>query len=87
MSGCCQRISASTDDHPPVTVSTCGWNSISNSVLSTAGVQVAEQAEPHHGVLVDLRPVDLDLTPVGLGQVERDVRPLQQVSMLSPCSG
>jgi hypothetical protein len=41
-------------------------------------VQVTEQAQPQHRVLVDLRPVQLDLTAVGLRPVEGDVRALQQ---------
>jgi hypothetical protein len=41
-------------------------------------VQVAQQREALDRVAVDLRAIALDLAAVGLGPVERDVRPLEQ---------
>ena len=41
-------------------------------------VQVAEQGQPLDRVAVDLGAVALDVTAVGLGPVERDVRSLEQ---------
>ena len=47
-------------------------------VVVDRAVQVAEQREALDRVAVDLRPIALYLAAVGLGAVQRDVRPLEQ---------